>query len=138
MMARPGSALVVLALLASPWARAQERILTDAAGRRVEVPAEVSRVFTAGPPASVAVYMVAPDKLARWVRAPSVKEKAYLAEPYASLPETGRLTRRGNAANLGGLLATKPDLVLDVGTVDPTYASLADRTQAQTGIPYLE
>jgi len=34
------------------------------------------------------------------------------------------------------VLALKPDLILDVGYVDPTYVSLADRVQQQTGIPY--
>jgi len=35
------------------------------------------------------------------------------------------------------VLAIKPDLILDYGTVNPTYASLADRTQEQSGIPTL-
>jgi len=38
--------------------------------------------------------------------------------------------------NLESLLGDKPDLILDVGTVSDTYASLADRIQSQTGIPY--
>lgn len=87
MMSRLGAALVHIELLVGPAASAQKRILTDAAGRRVELPARISRVFAAGPPASVAVYMVAPDKPVGWVRVPSFKEKAHLAEPYASLPE---------------------------------------------------
>ncbi|WP_201829231.1 iron ABC transporter substrate-binding protein [Microvirga zambiensis] len=128
-------ALSLSGLLAS--ASAQPREVVDAAGRSVPLPAAADRVFTAGPPASVAVYMVAPEKLVGWVRAPSVAEKAYLAKPYASLPEHGRLTGRGNTANLEVVLAAKPDLILDIGSVDPTYASLADRTQAQTGIPYI-
>jgi len=35
------------------------------------------------------------------------------------------------------VLAAKPDIIIDVGTVNPTYASLADKVQAQTGIPYV-
>ncbi|MBK8065708.1 MAG: hypothetical protein IPK29_18125 [Betaproteobacteria bacterium] len=35
------------------------------------------------------------------------------------------------------LLAARPDLVIDYGAVRPTYASLAERVQAQTGIPFL-
>ena len=35
------------------------------------------------------------------------------------------------------VLAMKPDIILDVGTVNPTYASLADKVQEQTGIPYV-
>ena len=34
------------------------------------------------------------------------------------------------------VLALKPDLILDVGSVSATYMSLADRVQQQTGIPY--
>src|SRR5262249_104917 len=41
-----------------------------------------------------------------------------------------------NTANLEVVLALKPDLILDVGSVNPTYISLADRVQQQTGIPY--
>ena len=31
----------------------------------------------------------------------------------------------------------KPDVIVDFGSVNATYVSLADRTQGQTGIPYL-
>jgi iron complex transport system substrate-binding protein len=48
----------------------------------------------------------------------------------------GRITGRGNTANLEVVLALKPDLILDVGSVSPTYVSLAERVQQQTGIPY--
>jgi iron complex transport system substrate-binding protein len=51
-------------------------------------------------------------------------------------PEVGRLTGRGNTANLESVLALKPDLILDVGSTTPTFASLAARVQEQTGIPY--
>lgn len=35
------------------------------------------------------------------------------------------------------MLAAKPDIILDVGTVNDTYRLLADKVQAQTGIPYV-
>ena len=35
------------------------------------------------------------------------------------------------------LLQTKPDLIVDFGSVRDTYVSLAERVQAQTGIPYI-
>lgn len=35
------------------------------------------------------------------------------------------------------VLAAKPDLIIDVGTINPTYVSLADKVQQQTGIPYV-
>jgi iron complex transport system substrate-binding protein len=53
-----------------------------------------------------------------------------------SRPEIGRITGRGNTANLEVVLALKPDLILDVGSTAPTFVSLATRVQEQTGIPY--
>jgi iron complex transport system substrate-binding protein len=35
------------------------------------------------------------------------------------------------------VIKAKPDLVFDFGSVSPTYVSLAERVQEQTGIPYL-
>ena len=51
-------------------------------------------------------------------------------------PEVGRLTGRGNTANLESVIALKPDLILDVGSTRATFVSLAERVQEQTGIPY--
>ncbi len=51
-------------------------------------------------------------------------------------PEVGRITGRGNTANLETVLALKPDVILDVGSTSATFVSLADRVQEQTGIPY--
>jgi iron complex transport system substrate-binding protein len=113
------------------------RIITDAAGRKVEIPDKIARVLPAGPPASILVYVLAPDKLTGWVRAPSDEEKAYLLPSVRELPAYGRLTGKGGTANMEAVLAAKPDIILDVGTVDATYTSLADKVQAQTGIPYV-
>lgn len=109
--------------------------ITDAAGRTVTIPYPVTRVFAAGPPAAIVLYTLAPDRLLGWTRAPSAEETAYLPARYRDLPAHGRLTGRGNAINLESLLALKPDLVVDVGSVGPTYASLVDRVVEQTGIP---
>ncbi len=118
-------------------AHAAGRTFVDSAGRSVQLPEHIGRVVAAGPPASILLYAVAHDKMAGWVREPSAEEKEYLAPPQRDLPALGRLTGKGGTANLETILALKPDLILDVGTVDPTYASLADRIQEQTGIPYV-
>ena len=116
---------------------ADSRTIEDSAKRRVAIPARVERVFAAGPPACILVYAVAPDRLVGWTRAPSVEERAYLPQRYADLPTVGRLTGRGNTANVESVLAGKPNVILDYGGVTPTYASLADRVQTQTQVPYL-
>jgi iron complex transport system substrate-binding protein len=110
--------------------------VTDGAGRAVPVPARVVRVFPAGPPAAITLYTLAPDLLIGWPRANRPEEREFLLPDIGSRPEVGRITGRGNTASLEVVLALKPDLILDVGSVTATYVSLADRVQEQTGIPY--
>ncbi|MDH4986145.1 ABC transporter substrate-binding protein [Aminobacter anthyllidis] len=126
------TALIGCASLASA-----ERIFTDAAGRKAALPEKITRVMAAGPPASVLLYSVAPERMVGWVREFKDDEKAFIAAPYRDLPVHGRLTGKGDTANMEAVLAMKPDIILDVGTVNQTYASLADKVQEQTGIPYV-
>jgi iron complex transport system substrate-binding protein len=126
--------LCIFMLIAGPVAA---REVIDSAGRVVEVPERVERVFSAGPPASILLYILKPEAMTGWPRAPHDYERPYLAAQYRDLPETGRLTGRGGEANLERVLQIAPDLILDFGSVRDTYVDLADRTQAQTGIPYV-
>jgi len=126
--------VALLVLVAAPsWAR----VVVDSAGRSVEVPERITRVLAAGPPASVLLYVLAPETMLGWSRAPRQPELTYLQPAVRGLPETGRLTGRGDTLNLERLIAEKPDIVVDFGTIADTYRSLADRVQAQSGIPYL-
>ena len=131
-------ALVLTLLAARPDVSAapDTRTVLDSAGRKVDVPARVERVYAAGVPASVLVYTLAPEKLLGWPRAPRDEERAFLGR-YADLPVLGRLTGRENTANVEVVLRARPDLILDYGATTATYASLADRIQKQSGIPYV-
>lgn len=129
-------ALGLLALALAPPAAA-ERMVTDSAGREVAVPERIERVFAAGPPASILLYVLVPDRMIGWPRAPHADELPYIAPAYRDLPEVGWLTGRGDTVNLEVLLRSKPDLVLDFGSVRDTFISLAERVQAQTAIPYI-
>jgi iron complex transport system substrate-binding protein len=134
----PGAAILSLiafsVLLAVP---ALAREVTDSAGRSVAIPDTITRVFAAGPPASTLLYVLAPQDMIGWVRAPRDDEKRFLLPSVRGLPELGRLTGRGDTLNLERLIAEKPDIIVDFGTINDTYRSLADRIQTQTGIPYL-
>jgi iron complex transport system substrate-binding protein len=124
-------------LAALTWPRmARAASVTDATGRAIEIPSRVTRVFPAGPPAAILLYTLAPDLLIGWPRANRAEEREFLLPDIGARPEVGRLTGRGNTANLELVLALKPDLILDVGSVAATYVSLAERVQQQTGIPY--
>jgi iron complex transport system substrate-binding protein len=115
---------------------ARAATVTDDAGRTITIPEKVEHVFAAGPPASILLYTFAPELLLGWTQAPKPVQCAFLGAGACDKPEVGRLTGRGNTTNLEVLLKLKPDLILDVGTINDTYISLANRVQQQTGIPY--
>ena len=127
--------LGALAALIWPSWRVAARPFTDSAGRQVDIPGPVRRVFPAGPPASVTLFTVAPEKMLGWTRSPSEAARPFIPKRYAALPEIGRLTGRGNTVNLENVVKLAPDLVLDVGNTTEAYVSLANRVQAQTHIP---
>jgi iron complex transport system substrate-binding protein len=83
-----------LAALAWPSWRVDAKPFTDSAGRLVEVPDPVLRVFPAGPPASVTLYTVAPEKMLGWTQALAAEARPFPPQPYAAVPELGRLTGR--------------------------------------------
>ena len=128
-------ALLLLRSAAAP--AADTRTVTDAIGRRVEVPVRIERVFPAGSPAGIFLYALAPEKMLGWSRALTPEERSFIPARFADLPALGRLTGRGNTANVESVLATYPDLIFDYGSLTATYSSLADRVQQQTRIPYL-
>jgi iron complex transport system substrate-binding protein len=83
------------------------RKVVDSAGRRIEIPQRISRILAAGPPASILLYTLAPEKMIGWVRTPSPAEKAFLAESVrgclsaaawrgAAAPRTSRLCSGSN------------------------------------------
>lgn len=129
------AALAVLAAL--PTLALDGRTVTDATGREVVVPANPSRVFAAGPPASTLLYVLKPESMVGWVRAPRKADLPFLRPEAAALPGLGQLTGRGDTLNLEVLLTAAPDLIFDYGTVNATYADLAARVQEQSGVPYV-
>jgi iron complex transport system substrate-binding protein len=110
--------------------------VADATGRTLAIPSKVTRVFPAGPPAAIMLYTIAPDLLIGWPRANRPEEREFLLPDIGSRSEIGRITGRGNTANLEVVIGLKPDLILDIGSISQTYVSLAERVQEQTGIPY--
>jgi len=124
----------LIGLWSWPLDLAFARTITDSAGRQVEVPDSIARVHAAGPPASVLLYALAPQKMIGWLRAPRDLQKPFLMPAARMLPTIGRLTNRADLERLAG---DKPDLIVDFGAVNDNYRSLANRVQAETGIPYL-
>ncbi|MFT3819923.1 MAG: ABC transporter substrate-binding protein [Rubrivivax sp.] len=119
-----------------PAARAAEAAagsLIQTFGRLAPSPA---RVFAAGPPAAVLLACLAPERLLGWPMNLSDAARPWLPASVRDKPLLGRLSGRGSTVGLEALLALKPDLIVDAGTVDPTYVSTAQRVAEQTGVPY--
>lgn len=129
-----GLGLGAATVAAPAWA--QGSVLTDSAGRKLTLPRRVDRVLPAGTPAAIKLYTLAPETLIGWPRANPPAELEFLLPGIGSRPTVGWITSRGNAANLEAVLAERPDLIVDSGALLPTYVELADRVQAQTGVPY--
>ena len=56
--------------------------------------------FPAGPPAAILLYTLAPTLLIGWPRANRLEECVYMLPDICRRPEVGRITGRGNTANL--------------------------------------
>lgn len=131
--------LVALAsLTAAPWmnARAATPSTLHVFGAPPP-PDRMRRVFAAGAPAAVLLHALAPDKLLGWPWPLSGEARELLAPAARGLPMLGRLAGRGSTLPLERLVALKPDLIVDAGTVDATYLSTAERVWRQTGVPYV-
>jgi iron complex transport system substrate-binding protein len=110
--------------------------VTDSAGRRVEIPETIQRVMPAGPPAALLLYVLAPEKLVGWPRALPAATATLLPPAAAKLPVVGRLTG-GKPPSPEAIGKLHPDVIVDIGDVEPEYVALADKLQKETGIPYL-
>jgi iron complex transport system substrate-binding protein len=108
----------------------------DATGRTVSAPDKVTRVYPAGPPATVELYTLAPHLLIGWIEPPTPDAREFLLPEIATRPQIPRLTGRGSV-NLDALKSAKPDVIVDIGTVSADFKSLAEKVQQDSGIPYV-
>jgi iron complex transport system substrate-binding protein len=134
MLSRALPALSLLAVSLLYWTGAAlAGTVVDATGRSVELPEQIARVLPAGPPAAILLAALAPDLMLGWTSPVSDTARAYLSPEAARLPQVPRLTGREDVADR--IVALKPDLILDYGTVAPRYADLATATQQRLKVP---
>jgi len=112
---------------------AENRTITDMAGRTVVVPSEITSILCTSPPSTNLVYMVAPDRLAGWNFAP---EKGYTPEQYMALPVVGGWFGK-ETGNYENFISMHPDIVIEGYTTDggAALASVAERQQKLGSIP---
>jgi iron complex transport system substrate-binding protein len=112
--------------------KAATRIVTDMAGRQVEVPARIHKVLCMSPTGTILIYTLEPSLLLGWNYAPDAGERAYLPEPYNNLPVLGGWYGKDNTGNLEKIMQARPDVLI---SMDDAFAiALAERVQSQTHI----
>ena len=126
--------LLAIGALAFSHPPASAAMFTDAAGRRVNLPDNITRILPAERNAEVLVYTLAPEKLAGLERLPGERAKplgrarpAVLQFRQDSTPESVAQAAYNYRANL----------IIDAGPVTPERAAFADAVQQQSGIPYI-
>jgi iron complex transport system substrate-binding protein len=114
-------------------------VVTDAAGRSVEIPTTINSVYCAVPTAEPMVYSLAPDKLAAWVNAPSEAIKPILTEKARSLPVVGGWFGGKSTANMEQIIKLSPDVIVVMTDTALLAGSkeLADTIGSKTGRPVL-
>jgi len=115
--------------------KAAKRIVTDMAGRRVEVPTHIHRVLCMTPTGTVLIYTLNPELLLGWNYPPDASERSFLAEPYRNLPTLGGWYGKDSTGNLEKIMQAHPDVLI---SMDDAFAiALAERVQNQTHIPVI-
>ncbi|NLP44306.1 MAG: ABC transporter substrate-binding protein [Peptococcaceae bacterium] len=114
---------------------AETRVITDMAGRQVEIPAEINKVYSTSAIGSVFLYTLAPDKIAGWNDDLRDIEKQFIDPKYYDLPNLGRWKGSTPTGSIEDLLKAAPDIIISVGDVSPEYIGDTDDIQKQTGIP---
>jgi iron complex transport system substrate-binding protein len=126
--------LVVMCGLASASALMQTRFADDAK-RDVQLPGRVSRVFAAGAPAEVLLYTLVPDMLIGRNRLPEGDAIEFFPPAYRTPVFIKQLPEVDNPAADAELLAIKPDVYVDYGTVQADYIASVEAVQRRTRVP---
>ncbi|TGE37963.1 ABC transporter substrate-binding protein [Desulfosporosinus fructosivorans] len=113
------------------------RVITDMAGRQVNIPKKINTVYCAVPTAEAMLYSLAPEKLVAWVNAPSTDLKKYLSDRAKNLPILGGWMGEKSTANLEEIAKLAPELIVFMTDLDEnnkvsavqTANSITDQTK---------
>ena len=108
---------------------------TDSCGREVELPSEIDRIVPSGPLAQMVLYTLCPDKLQSLATPLTRTQKKYINKKYWDLPVTGQFYGGGSTVSYETIIATAPDVIIDIGETKDGIADDMDSIQKSTGIP---
>ena len=112
------------------------RIIKDMAGREVEIPKKVDKVFTTSGVGTIALYSINPSKIAGLNSKLTELEEKYLTKEYQQLPILGTY-KDSSSGNDEEILKAAPDIIISMGDIDERWIKDADESQEKLGIPFL-
>lgn len=127
--------LVVAGVTCSAAAAWAQSTFVDDAKRRVPMRAAVESVFAAGAPAEVLLYTLVPEKLVGRNRVPEGDAVEFFPPVFRQPVFVRQLPEVDNPAADAELVAIKPDLYVDYGTVHEDYIAAVEAVQKRTGVP---
>jgi len=105
---------ILFAVLFAPNIYAFE--MTDMAGRKVQVPDSLDRIYPSAPPMSLLTYILAPQKISAMTVPLNSQffstKSGYLDKSLENIPVVGGWHGNSRGANMETLLAVKPQLVI--------------------------
>jgi len=128
--------VVALVVFALPAVAQAAQSISDDTGRTWQVSEQVERVMAAGAPAEILLYTLAPERMVGWNHMPTEAQRAYMPdelEPRAAIPSLPDLESDRYDA---GILALKPQMIIDYGDVKQGYVDLSQAVSERTGLPY--
>ena len=112
-------------------------LFTDSLGRKVGVPASLTRVAPSGAVASMFLAVVAPEYMSTINATPSSSQYRYLNPRLIDLPTTGQMYGSKSTLNLESILSSGAQVVIDIGDKKDNMAADLDALQRQIGIPVI-
>ena len=112
-------------------------LFTDSLGRKVGIPASLTRVAPSGAVASMFLAVVAPEYMSTINATPSSSQYRYLNPRLIGLPTTGQMYGSKSTLNLESILSSGTQVVIDIGDKKDDMAADLDALQRQIGIPVI-
>lgn len=110
---------------------------TDSAGRTVTLPAEIDRVAPSGAVATMLLTAAAADKLTCRSSELDPGQDVYLPDEIDSLPVVGQIFGGKGTLNMEALLASDPQVIIDLGEKKEGIEADLDALSQQTGLPVI-
>lgn len=113
------------------------RKVVDMAGREVEIPENIDKIYATGSIGSILLHTLAPEKICGWNNNITENELKYLGDSYKEMPVLGTWKGPKLNGNIEEFLMVKPDLIINIGDVSEAYISDSEEIENKTGIPVL-